>query len=180
MILLKSNLYILSFCLFFTLSYSCGFEIRKNSHKTEQEMIDFLHNTALYLCKDSIDANDIVKIIGSVKDNPGPPLPLEILSETKGVDAAQLFLYPDSGYPYLLTFHFAPEVHLTVSALEKAFGAYQQMATDRGMPLELTFSSPVQGENWWVYIFVELEKSDAEIETRKIVNIKYRRDPFYQ
>jgi len=155
---------------------SCNHATIANINKKEQKMISMFRKLAKSLSKDRLGINEVAAKIGSVESDPGFPMPIELKSSIEEVVSAQLSRYPDTNFPYVLTLGLSTDSHLTLSALKKQFGEFQQTRTDRGMPPEFLFLEPVKGAKWWVYIFVRLEQDGTPLEVRRISYITFRRD----
>jgi hypothetical protein len=145
--------------------------------KREQAAINLVQELVRFMSQDSLGIEDVAARIGSIVDDPGIPMPIELRSTLSDIRLAQLSRYPDSGLPYVLTLQPVSDIHLTLTALKAVLGDYKRAATDRGVPPKVLFYPLTKGSHWSVVVIVELESVPDGLETSEVTSMAFRRDP---
>ena len=145
----------------------------KNDSAMPKQIVDMIR----FLAQDPLSVAQVAGRVGSVAEDAGGLLPIELRPMIPGVRAARLARYPDSGLPYTLELDLAPDARLTVAVLKPLLGDYEETHTDRGMPREIFFHPATKGSHWRVAAVAQLESGGANLEDVPITSIAFRRDP---
>ena len=140
-------------------------------------MIDVIRELFRFLSQDPLSVEDVISRVGPVVNDPGAPMPIELQPVLSGVRAANLDRYPDNGLPYALTIELTPGAGVTASALQKAFGDYKPLHTDRGHPPKIIFYPPAVGSRWTVAVIAKLESAAVSLDHQPVTRLSLRRDP---
>ncbi len=139
-------------------------------------MIELLGALVLLLCQDALSVEDVIARIGSVANDPGVPMPIEI-RPGPGLRTASLARYADTGLPYLLSIEPELTSRPTVAALKRAFGDYHRVRNDRGKPIEILFNPPIAAKSWKVVLIAEIFSHERDLESDTAISVALRRDP---
>src|SRR5262245_57560428 len=85
-------------------------------------LLPLLRELHRFLERDKLTVGDIVNKVGTVKEDPGPPMSMQLRPSAPAFQTASIARYPD-GAPYLLEIEFTPEARPTIQDLRDIFGA---------------------------------------------------------
>ena len=144
----------------------------------DHAMIDQIQELIRLLSQDPLSVADVIARVGPVVDDPGIPQTAALEpASLRGVRAARLGRYPDTGLPYTLALELADDAQPTAAALRAAFGDYKRARTDRGHPAQLLFYPPAQAPRWQVALLADLAPTDGSLDDARVTRLTLRRDP---
>jgi len=138
-------------------------------------MIELIRQLVQLLSRD-ISVPDVINEVGSVWNDPGGLLPIELEPTVPGVRSVSLSRDIDSGMPYVLTIEPTSETSLTPNELEQVFGSFKRLRTDRGQPPEIIFYPPKTESPWHVVIVATLESVVEPLNEQQVTSVSLRRD----
>ena len=138
-------------------------------------MIDLIRELHEFLSRDPLSIEDVIARVGTVTNDPGGLMAIELQPALPGVREASLSRDPDNGLPYLLTIE--PDARLTVFELQAALGDYKRMRTHRGQPPEIIFNPPASGSGWKVAILATLQSVSEPLDEQQVISLSFRREP---
>jgi len=138
-------------------------------------MIELIRQLVQLLSRD-ISVPDVINEVGSVRNDPGGLLPIELEPTVPGVRSVSLSRDIDSGMPYVLTIEPTSETSLTPNELEQVFGSFKRLRTDRGQPPEIIFYPPKTESPWHVVIVATLESVVEPLNEQQVTSVSLRRD----
>jgi hypothetical protein len=131
---------------------------------------------ARFLTEPDLDIERVIAHVGTVRADPGVPMPIELRPRLPGVRAAKLWRYPDTGLPYLLRIEPSSDEIPTVGDLAAHAGPYDRSAAGREKPPEVIFRVPVRGERWSVTTIAEHARDIDDADDAPVVSVTFRRD----
>ena len=140
-------------------------------------MIDLIRELEQFLSREPLSIEDVIARVGTVTNDPGGLMPVELQPSLPGVREASLSRNPDNGLPYLLTIELATDAHVTTAELQQAFGDYKRMRTHRGQPPEVIFYPPASGSGWKVAILATLQSASEPLDEQQVSSLSFRREP---
>jgi hypothetical protein len=139
-------------------------------------MVNLIHEFVTFLSQANLSASEVISRIGSVEYDPGPPLPVKLQTNIAGISDASLFLYPDTGLPYVLKLRLASRVKLNLGILKKEFHIFERAVSSPETTPKLIFYPNVQNSECKVVLIAELESMTSKIDNAGVISISFRRD----
>lgn len=145
----------------------------QRSSSGASEMISSLQDLLVTLSRE-LSFDEIVARLGTLTEDPGPPLPARLASADPAFRQISVARDPDTGKPYTVDLVLAAP--LAVTSLAEAFGAYRQARTDRGRPRQLLFAPTGPGP-WKIVIIAEIPSGASPLDEAETTRLILRRDP---
>ncbi len=140
------------------------------------DILQLIADLISFLSKNSLHADEVVAKLGRAGNDPGYPMPIEIISFLPEVESAWLARYQETDIPYVLSLRFAEEVKITPADLTTLLGKFEQIMTNKEGPQEIIYYRGEKETSWEIAVIAEIDKNSGAIETSRINNIRFRRD----